>query len=95
MELTDNCDKKNIFTSISSIGSCDKLIELAKKNERIVAITASMKDGTGLTQFKEKYPEKPGLLKVDLSIRLWRKIMKLRSFSAESCMKCILAEKRV
>ena len=48
-----------------------------------------------LDLLKEKYPEKPGLLKVDLSIRLWRKIMKLRAFSAESCMKCILAEKRV
>ena len=26
----------------------DKLVELAKKNEKIVAITASMKDGTGI-----------------------------------------------
>ena len=48
-----------------------------------------------LDLLKEKYPEKTRLLKVDLSIRLWRKIMKLRAFSAESCMKCILAEKRV
>lgn len=36
----------------------DKLVELAKKNEKIVAITASMKDGTGLTQFAKEFPEK-------------------------------------
>lgn len=47
-----------------------------------------------LDLLKEKYPEKPGLLKVDLSIRLWRKIMKLRAFSAESCMRCIWEERR-
>jgi len=34
----------------------NKLIELAKENENIVAITASMKDGTGLTKFKEEFP---------------------------------------
>ena len=47
-----------------------------------------------LDLLKEKYPEKPGLMKVDLSIRLWRKIMKLRAFSAESCMRCIWEERR-
>ena len=36
----------------------DELIELAEKNDRIVAITASMKDGTGLTKFKEQFPER-------------------------------------
>ena len=36
----------------------DKLVELAKRNERIVAITASMKDGTGLTEFAEEYPNR-------------------------------------
>ena len=34
----------------------DKLIELAEKNDKIVAITASMKDGTGLTEFSKKFP---------------------------------------
>lgn len=60
-------------------------------------LTSSRRNTNGRKYWicKEKYPEKPGLLKVDLSIRLWRKIMKLRAFSAESCMKCILAEKRV
>ncbi|MCI9063582.1 MAG: 1-deoxy-D-xylulose-5-phosphate synthase [Clostridia bacterium] len=36
----------------------DKLVDLAEKNKNIVAITASMKDGTGLTEFAEKYPER-------------------------------------
>ncbi len=36
----------------------DKLVELAKKNEKIVAITASMKDGTGLTKFSEEFPDR-------------------------------------
>ncbi len=34
----------------------NKLVELAEKNEKIVAITASMKDGTGLTEFQKKFP---------------------------------------
>ena len=36
----------------------DKLVELAKENEKIVAITASMKDGTGLTRFSEEFPDR-------------------------------------
>ena len=34
----------------------EKVVELADKNEKIVAITAAMADGTGLKGFKEKYP---------------------------------------
>ena len=34
----------------------DKLIKLAKKNDKIVAITASMKDGTGLKEFAKQFP---------------------------------------
>lgn len=34
----------------------DTLVELAKENEKIVAITAAMTDGTGLTEFKKQYP---------------------------------------
>ena len=33
----------------------DKLVSLAEKNKKIVAITASMKDGTGLKDFAEKF----------------------------------------
>ena len=36
----------------------DKLVSLASQNEKIVAITASMKDGTGLKEFAIKYPER-------------------------------------
>lgn len=34
----------------------DKLVELAKSNEKIVAVTASMKDGTGLSKFSQEFP---------------------------------------
>ncbi len=33
----------------------EKLVKLAEENENIVAITASMKDGTGLNKFAEKF----------------------------------------
>ena len=36
----------------------DKLVELAKNNDKIIAVTAAMKDGTGLTKFKEELPER-------------------------------------
>ena len=35
-----------------------KILELSEKNKRIVAITAAMKDGTGLKEFSLKYPER-------------------------------------
>ena len=34
------------------------LVDLAKKNENIVAITAAMKDGTGLTKFAKEFPSR-------------------------------------
>ena len=36
----------------------DALTELAKKDDRIIAITAAMKEGTGLEYFAKKYPER-------------------------------------
>ena len=36
----------------------NKLIELANKNERIIAITAAMKDGTGLSEFQKQFPKR-------------------------------------
>lgn len=36
----------------------EKLVELAKQNKNIVAITASMKDGTGLSEFSKKFPKR-------------------------------------
>ena len=36
----------------------EKIVEMAKKDSRIVAITASMKDGTGLTKFQKEFPNR-------------------------------------
>ena len=36
----------------------NKLVEMAERNEKIVAITASMKDGTGLTKFQKQFPKR-------------------------------------
>jgi 1-deoxy-D-xylulose-5-phosphate synthase len=36
----------------------DTLIKLAKDNEKIVAITAAMPDGTGLSKFAKEFPER-------------------------------------
>ncbi|MEE1042979.1 MAG: 1-deoxy-D-xylulose-5-phosphate synthase [Clostridia bacterium] len=36
----------------------NKLIEIAEKNNKVVAITAAMPDGTGLTEFSNKFPDR-------------------------------------
>lgn len=36
----------------------DKIVELARKNKKIVTITAAMKDGTGLTEFAKEFPDR-------------------------------------
>ena len=36
----------------------DELVRLAKENENIVAITAAMRDGTGLTNFAKEFPNR-------------------------------------
>lgn len=36
----------------------EKLVDIAKENKKIVAITAAMTDGTGLTEFAKKYPDR-------------------------------------
>lgn len=36
----------------------ETLVKLAEKDEKIVAITAAMKDGTGLREFSNKYPKR-------------------------------------
>ena len=36
----------------------EKLVSLAEKNDKIVAITASMKDGTGLTKFQKQFSKR-------------------------------------
>ena len=36
----------------------ETLVKLAEKDEKIIAITAAMKDGTGLREFSNKYPKR-------------------------------------
>ena len=36
----------------------EKIVEMADKNDKIVAITASMRDGTGLRGFAQKFPDR-------------------------------------
>jgi len=46
--------KKTNYTSIFS----KTIVELAGEDEKIVAVTAAMRDGTGLVAFAEKYPDR-------------------------------------
>lgn len=50
-------EKKKNNTDYSTIMG-HKLSQLAKKNNKIVAITAAMEEGTGLKEFAEKYPDR-------------------------------------
>ncbi|MDR1150807.1 MAG: 1-deoxy-D-xylulose-5-phosphate synthase [Clostridiales bacterium] len=54
--LDIDLNKKKIKTYSDFFG--DILIKLSKKNKKIIAITAAMRDGTGLTKFSELYPER-------------------------------------
>ena len=54
---TGECPKKEGAPSYTSVFS-DALIELAKTDEDIVAITAAMPSGTGLKAFGKAYPER-------------------------------------
>ncbi|MBQ8131527.1 MAG: 1-deoxy-D-xylulose-5-phosphate synthase [Bacilli bacterium] len=36
----------------------EKLVSIAKRNKKVVAITAAMRDGTGLSLFAEEFPER-------------------------------------
>ena len=45
-------DKEKDYSKIFG----NKLIELAKENDKIIAITAAMKGGTGLTDFAKEFP---------------------------------------
>ncbi len=46
--------KKDSYTDVFSQIMCD----LGEKEPKLVAMTAAMKDGTGLSEFQEKYPER-------------------------------------
>ncbi len=47
-------DKKTDYSKVFG----EKIVDLAKSNEKIVAITAAMKDGTGLAKFQKEFPER-------------------------------------
>ncbi len=49
-------EKKEKLSYSKTFG--ETLVSMAEKNKKIVAITAAMPDGTGLTEFMEKYPER-------------------------------------
>ena len=56
-EIETGKPKKNKRDDYSKIFG-KKLVELAKKDERIVAITAAMRDGTGLSEFAKEFPKR-------------------------------------
>lgn len=49
--------KKKIYPSYTDVFS-KKICELAEKDGKIVALTAAMPDGTGLTKFSEEFPKR-------------------------------------
>lgn len=48
------CNNDDSYTSVFS----DELVKLAKKDERIVAMTAAMSGGTGLKKFQKEFPKR-------------------------------------
>jgi 1-deoxy-D-xylulose-5-phosphate synthase len=55
---TGNClDQKNPVPSYTEVFG-RTMIQLAKEDKRIVAVTAAMPEGTGLAQFAEMYPDR-------------------------------------
>ena len=49
--------KKDFAETYSEVFG-NTLVELAQKNEKLVAITAAMPDGTGLMDFSKKFPKR-------------------------------------
>ena len=47
-------EKKDDYSKVFG----NKLVELAKKDEKIVAVSAAMIDGTGLTEFQKQFPNR-------------------------------------
>lgn len=53
---TGETDRKNAYTYSKTFGNA--MVKLASENEKIVAITAAMRDGTGLAEFSEKFKDR-------------------------------------
>ncbi len=51
---------KDMKVSVNDFSDCigKTLVSLAENNDKIVAVTAGMKDGTGLKLFEEKFPDR-------------------------------------
>ncbi len=55
---TGNClDSKKTIPSYTEVFG-QSMIELAKEDERIIAVTAAMPEGTGLAEYSELYPDR-------------------------------------
>lgn len=54
IEIVPEEQETKTYTEVFS----EKLVELGGQNERIVAITAAMPEGTGLDKFRDAYPER-------------------------------------
>lgn len=46
------------------------MCKLGQRDERVVAITAAMPDGTGLKRFRNMYPDRFSMLVLQRSMRL-------------------------
>ncbi len=55
---TGNCTPKKGSTPSYTQIFGQTMIELAEKNEKVIAVTAAMPEGTGLAKFAEKFPER-------------------------------------
>jgi len=56
-KITGETSSKSSLPAYTNVFG-ETMLELAEKDERIVAITAAMSAGTGLTKFSEKYPDR-------------------------------------
>ncbi len=56
-KVTGQSEKKVALPSYTAVFG-QKMLELAEKDSKLVAITAAMAPGTGLSEFAEKYPDR-------------------------------------
>ncbi|MFO7557849.1 MAG: 1-deoxy-D-xylulose-5-phosphate synthase [Desulfobacterales bacterium] len=55
---TGNCKgKKSVIPTYTEVFG-NTMIKLAEKNEKVIAVTAAMPEGTGLTKFSEMFPDR-------------------------------------
>ena len=54
---TNNCSKDSNAISYTNVFS-NTICKLASNNDKIIALTAAMADGTGLSEFKKRFPDR-------------------------------------